>query len=266
MELREEGNSLFRKGDLEGAKELYTKALEALGPLGGDARDSLRLICLANRAEVHLRLGQNKHAEEDCTIALADGKPDASLLRKLLFRRAKSRENSLDLNGAVGDYSALTRAEKSLDDPVGKGLAALHRLVGGEQQSPASADALADVMETLLDWLDNCAAVREGREQAVEGKYQAVCTMDRILERSAGRSKAFRAFLDSKGPLIVHRLLHSMEGEWILDAKRGTLRIVDSISRRPQVAAAILALDLNPNGLHHADKERVGRHGPGCTH
>jgi len=98
-----------------------------------------------------------------------------------------------------------------------------------------------------------------------EHKLQAYSLLTVILTaRNGARSAPMRAFIASKGPGVAHTHLHSMEGDWMADAKRGTLRLVDALVRMPTVRAAVAALDLSPHGLHAATSEGV--HGAGCTH
>jgi hypothetical protein len=44
-----------------------------------------------------------------------------------------------------------------------------------------------------------------------------------------------RAFIDSDGARIAHLHLHSMEGDWMADAKRGTIRAIDALARLPTI-------------------------------
>ena len=42
-----------------------------------------------------------------------------------------------------------------------------------------------------------------------------------------------RAFVDAEGPQVLHTLESSMQGDWMADAKSGTLRNISLIARLP---------------------------------
>lgn len=59
--LKEKGDRLWRNGDMKGAIQAYTRALEL---------EPMHVASLCNRAACFLRVGNNVKAEEDCSTAI----------------------------------------------------------------------------------------------------------------------------------------------------------------------------------------------------
>ena len=98
LELKEEGNDLFRRGEMELAKAKYTTALAV----------EERSVLFANRAACHAKLGSHDDVITDCTRAL---ELDETYV-KALVRRAAAYEALDKLDAAIAD---LERAGKNTD-------------------------------------------------------------------------------------------------------------------------------------------------------
>lgn len=75
--LKAEGNAAYTSGNIQGAIEKYTAALQEEVP------NDERAVILCNRAQCYLRLGQNSSVIEDCTACLTLQPSNI----KALFRR-----------------------------------------------------------------------------------------------------------------------------------------------------------------------------------
>ncbi|CAM9138919.1 unnamed protein product, partial [Phaeothamnion confervicola] len=95
MRLKNEGNALFAAENMTGAVESYSGALAALvtganpaATAAAPVADDLRATLLTNRAAAHIKLGDTRACESDCSAALLVDPGRA----KALFRRAQARE------------------------------------------------------------------------------------------------------------------------------------------------------------------------------
>eukprot|EP00899_Mesostigma_viride_P019857 jgi/Mesvir1/27873/Mv20060-RA.1 len=98
-EAKEKGNVAFKAGNYAEAVQHYTKALR-LG--GGDSG-----VYLSNRAMAHLKLGNFKEAEEDCTAALKLDKRNV----KALLRRGTTHVFQGHYPEGIADFQAVLRLE-----------------------------------------------------------------------------------------------------------------------------------------------------------
>lgn len=76
--LKNEGNTAFKNGNWQRARELYTEALAK-----SDSNADLRSTLHRNRAQVHLNLGQYEFASEDATSAIIPGNNLSQQAKKL---------------------------------------------------------------------------------------------------------------------------------------------------------------------------------------
>eukprot|EP00439_Symbiodinium_sp_Y106_P035086 s4558_g4.t1 len=105
-QLKAEGGSHFRNGDLEAALDCYASALQNLGR--SDLVDAtLQSTLSSNQALCFLKLSRFQEAEESASAALA---ADASN-SKAVYRRGLSRLNLGDPRGAVEDFQKAQRLE-----------------------------------------------------------------------------------------------------------------------------------------------------------
>ena len=100
------GNAAVQGGDLPGAAQAYTEALKACPQ---------NVAAYANRAAVHLHMGDDKKAEGDASIALvmapAKDKSKQALRLKAYFRRALARKGLKKYQAALDDLAAVLKAE-----------------------------------------------------------------------------------------------------------------------------------------------------------
>lgn len=108
MDLKEQGNALFSKGQYTDASSLYTEALKS--KLDSDQKS----IILSNRAACYLKLKDAEKCIADCTEALA---LDASLV-KALYRRALAQEMLQNLNDALQDLTKVIKMDSKNQDAV----------------------------------------------------------------------------------------------------------------------------------------------------
>jgi len=114
---KEAGNAALKANDLEAADAHYTAALEAL-PGNADCESQLlRATLLCNRAHTRHLHGEPKRTIEDATEALQLLQPSAPcsdrLRIKALYRRALSREQLGELQGAFEDLNLALRLTPS---------------------------------------------------------------------------------------------------------------------------------------------------------
>lgn len=99
LELKEEGNSKFRAGDVEAAHAAYTAALD----LEDVEDDDVTSACRCNRAACAVKLGRPRtEVIEDCTAAL-ELKPGYV---KALMRRSAAYEADEKFDEAIADLEA----------------------------------------------------------------------------------------------------------------------------------------------------------------
>jgi hypothetical protein len=300
---KERGNKRFTAKQYGEAVREYSAALEALDnrAAGGDPVDEafLRGTVLANRAAAWLLADDAAGADaataarDDCTAALValeragtGAQGAAPTFRKALFRRALAHEQLGAPAPAVDDLVRVVGAQAAAGEhPSDDAMGALHRILSA---GPLPADeALGRVVEVLVAVLGRgldvggleaehaAPAPSAGATVAAPGAnlvspehkqvgYTLVLAI--LTARDGARSAPMRAFVASQGPRVAHTHLHSMEGDWMADAKRGTLRAVDALVRMPTIRAAVAALDLSAHGLHAPPPDAAGAHGVGCTH
>lgn len=235
---------------------------------------------------------------DDCSSALTMlGSPLVALRRKALFRRALAHANLGASDDAVADLCAVIGEQaRAGERPSDEAMTSLSRLLAAPilPGDAALASAVEVLLAVLARGLDEGGtegaggaavptiggtvgvppALTDAQRAAIganlvssEHKWQAYTSLLGIFtEREGGRSLPMRTFLACGGPRLAHLHLHSMEGDWMVDAKRGTLRIIDKLLRLPTVQAAVAALELNPHGLHVPPANGAATHGAGCTH
>eukprot|EP00283_Hemiselmis_rufescens_P011240 CAMPEP_0173436332 /NCGR_PEP_ID=MMETSP1357-20121228/15885_1 /TAXON_ID=77926 /ORGANISM="Hemiselmis rufescens, Strain PCC563" /LENGTH=347 /DNA_ID=CAMNT_0014401399 /DNA_START=56 /DNA_END=1095 /DNA_ORIENTATION=+ len=98
--LKNLGNDLLKSGDLEGARNMYGRAIET---------DEKNHVPFANRAQVYLKLEMYEDAIKDCDSALAI---DPRYV-KALMRRGTAKEATGDKAGAIADLKKAVMLEPS---------------------------------------------------------------------------------------------------------------------------------------------------------
>lgn len=117
--LKEKGNASFKESRYEDAIGHYSAAL------GRGPSPQLRAVLLANRAMAHLKTGDFKSCEEDCTACLTADPRSV----KALLRRGTARAFLGELTQAYDDFEAVLGIEPNNKDAAAE-IARLRRLAG----------------------------------------------------------------------------------------------------------------------------------------
>jgi len=127
-QLKQKGNVAFKEGRYHDAIEHYSAALhKAPADAAAPQLAAVRAVLLSNRAMAHLKRGDFRACEDDCTSCLA---ADANNVKALL-RRGTARAFVGDLAQAYGDFEAVLAIEPQNKDALGE-LARLRQLAGGD--------------------------------------------------------------------------------------------------------------------------------------
>uniref|UniRef100_A0A672GM30 UNC-45/Cro1/She4 central domain-containing protein n=1 Tax=Salarias fasciatus TaxID=181472 RepID=A0A672GM30_SALFA len=186
---REEGNSLFKAGDIEGAVCCYTKALKL------SDTQAERAVLHRNRSACYLKLEEYSKAEADASKALDTDPGDV----KARFRRAQAFQKQNRLDQAFLDAQRCAQLE-----PNNKAFQDLLRQLGSAQLN--STDARVQQMFSLL--LDSSAKDSD-RQKAAQNLV--------VLSRDeAGAEQIFR----NDGVKLLQKLLQSKLEDVVLSALR----------------------------------------------
>uniref|UniRef100_A0A3P8ZGW9 Protein unc-45 homolog B n=1 Tax=Esox lucius TaxID=8010 RepID=A0A3P8ZGW9_ESOLU len=194
--LKEEGNTLFKAGDVQGALCCYTKALKL------SSNQSESAILHRNRSACYLKLEDYTKAEADASKGSLDADPGDVKAR---FRRAQSLQKLGRLNEAFMDAQRCAQLE-----PTNKAFQELLRQLGAQIQEKSvqlsSTDARVQQMFSLL--LDPLA-------QSVD-RQKAAQNLVVLSREEAGAEQIFR----NDGVRLIQRLLGSKQEELVLSALR----------------------------------------------
>ncbi|MBN3314104.1 UN45A protein, partial [Atractosteus spatula] len=193
--LREDGNSLFKNGDYQGALSCYTRALK----LSDSQAESA--VLHRNRAACYLKLEDYSKAEADAIIALDADPGDV----KARFRRSQALQKLGRLDQAFLDVQRCAQME-----PKNKAFQESLRQLGAQIQQKAlqlsSTDARVQQMFSLL--LDSSSQPSD-RQKAAQNLV--------VLSREeAGAEQIFR----NDGVRLLQRLLDSKQEDTTLSALR----------------------------------------------
>lgn len=136
-----------------------------------------------------------------------------SLMRSL--RLVETRAASCD-SAAVADADSSTRAPPAR-----------------EATRAAPTEEVLDAAErvaSLVDGLRDAPAGSEARRTGVLALLELLRAAD---SAPAAQRPVVRAFVDAEGPQVLHSLESSMQGDWMADAKAGTLQNISAIARLP---------------------------------
>jgi len=286
MGRRETGNALFSRGDFDGAIAEYSAALQdAIRLQDAGERATQCAVLLSNRAACYLNLQQASLAARDAQLASRLA-PDYA---KAYYRLACALER-------VGDHSGAAQAlERSRQLKLPNGIPALaptgptsaqlgdsllmaelhaaaERARHTQQAGDAADDSFgspgdladpAERVEVLLETLRTAKAGTEMRRAGVEA------LLDVLREADGAPAQLLRpvinAFVDGEGPRLLYEIESSMTGDWMTDAKNGTLRAVSAVSQLPGPVGLAVS---RYRGMAQARVEEAALHlhsGP-CTH
>ncbi|CAL8359888.1 unnamed protein product [Lota lota] len=193
--LKEEGNTLFKAGDMKGAACCYTKAIKL-----SDGKTE-RAVLYRNRSACYLKLEDYTKAEADASKALDTDPGDV----KARFRRAQACQKLGQLNQAFEDSQKCAQLE-----PKNRAFQDLLRELGAQIQQKAkqlnSTDARVQQMFSLLM---DASATDSDRQKAAQNLV--------VLSREdAGAEQIFR----NDGVKLIQRLLESELEDILLSALR----------------------------------------------
>uniref|UniRef100_A0A8D3CKT8 Unc-45 myosin chaperone A n=1 Tax=Scophthalmus maximus TaxID=52904 RepID=A0A8D3CKT8_SCOMX len=188
--LKEEGNSLFKAGDLHGAVCCYTKALK----LSQSQAESA--VLHRNRSACYLKLEEHSKAEADASKALDNDPGDV----KARFRRAQAFQKLGRLDQAFLDAQRCAQLE-----PKNKAFQDLLRQLGAQIQQTVIYARVQQMFSLLLD----ASAKDSDRQKAAQNLV--------VLSREeAGAEQIFR----NEGVKLIQKLLPSKQEEVVLSALR----------------------------------------------
>ena len=122
-----------------------------------------------------------------------------------------------------------------------------------------STDALCQRVGFILDQLRPTLAGSETRRRLV---VELKATLGRAAEGAKRTQRAVaRAFVDHCGPEIVYEMESSMSGNWVLDAKNGTMQNLSSIRRLPGPIGQAVAVY-----THNAERNKLDAAELKCSH
>ncbi|XP_066524105.1 protein unc-45 homolog A [Hoplias malabaricus] len=216
--LREEGNNLFKNGDVQGALSCYTKALKI------SENDSEKSVLYRNRSACYLKLEDYNKAEADATKALDTNQGDI----KARFRRAQALHKLGRLDQAFLDTQKCAQLE-----PKNKAFQELLRQLSGQIQQKAvqlsSTDSRVQQMFKLL--LDNSASESD-RQKAAQNLV--------VLSREdAGAEQIFR----NDGVKLLQKLLSSQQEDLVLSALRTLVGLCTGHQSRTMAIVNELGMD-----------------------
>uniref|UniRef100_A0A8C5CXQ7 Unc-45 myosin chaperone A n=1 Tax=Gadus morhua TaxID=8049 RepID=A0A8C5CXQ7_GADMO len=190
--LKDEGNTLFKAGDMKGAACCYSKAIKL-----SDCKAE-RAVLYRNRSACYLKLEEYTKAEADASKALDTDPGDV----KARFRRAQACQKLGQLNQAFEDSQKCAQLE-----PKNRAFQDLLRELGAQiqQKQMNSTDARVQQMFSLL--LD------ASEFPILESAAQNLVVLSR---EDAGAEQIFR----NDGVKLIQRLLESKLEDILLSALR----------------------------------------------
>mgnify|MGYP001261808295 FL=1 len=120
------------------------------------------------------------------------------------------------------------------------------------------ADAARRVEESLV-------ALKERAAPGSDERRRAVQTLESALRDYGDQRDVLNAFLDHEGPQVLYAVENSMQGDWITDAKNGTLRRIGEMARADTKAAWALAQYRNDTA-RAVQAAVAGLHPENCEH
>ncbi|XP_049580592.1 protein unc-45 homolog A isoform X2 [Syngnathus scovelli] len=193
--LREEGNKLFKAGDLQGAVSCYTRALK----LSDNKQESA--VLYRNRSACYLKMEDYNKAETDASKSLNTDPSDV----KARFRRAQAFQKLGRFDQAFVDAQTCAQLE-----PKNKAFQDLLRQLGAEiQQKSLQLNSTDARVQQMFSLLVDTSVKDSDRQKAAQNLV--------VLSREdAGAEQIFR----NDGVKLIDQLLHSKQEDVVLSALR----------------------------------------------
>uniref|UniRef100_A0A669EYU2 Unc-45 myosin chaperone A n=1 Tax=Oreochromis niloticus TaxID=8128 RepID=A0A669EYU2_ORENI len=193
--LKEEGNTLFKAGDIQGAVCCYTKALK----LSDSQAD--KAVLYRNRSACYLKLEEYSKAEADASKALDTDQSDV----KARFRRAQAFQKLGRFDQAFLDAQRCAQLE-----PKNKAFQDLLRQLGAQiQQKSAQLNSTDARVQQMFSLLLDPSTKESDRQKAAQNLV--------VLSRDeAGAEQIFR----NDGVKLIQKLLQSKLEDVVLSALR----------------------------------------------
>lgn len=153
-EIKEEGNTAFKKGDLDEALRYYVSALNLTSEFSEE-----RAVILKNRAAVNLKLNNYQKVVEDCDKAL-DILPDDP---KALFRRCQALEHLERFEESYRDAKLIFKIDPK-NTAIQAILARLHKIVEDRMLQNTQTE---NKVKQMFKYAFNINEDKEKREKAV---------------------------------------------------------------------------------------------------
>lgn len=251
---RQRGNELFVANNFGAAADAYTSALvAALGESHPSMADSAKI--LSNRAACYLKMGvpRKAHADAQFAIELA---PDYAKAHHRLSKACEAMGKDKEARNAMrrarqldeatrtpeiastepttaqvrGTKGVLQRAVQPAEGVEGAaGVPGEAAEEGEVEQLPEVSERVEAIIEELRGTLAG-SAVR--RELVTELLALLQVASEPEAPKELTRSVA-GAFMDAEGPAVLYDIESCMNGNWMADAKNGTMQKISLISKLP---------------------------------
>ncbi|XP_078539390.1 protein unc-45 homolog A [Lissotriton helveticus] len=219
IDLREEGNKLFKVGEYEAALSRYTKAIRICSNRTEVA------VLHRNRAACYLKLENYSDAEADATKAIGVDGGDV----KALFRRSQALEKLERLDEAIVDLRRCVVLEPK-NKTFQEALRSLGVRVQQQVQRMSSTDSRVEQMFQIL--LDQ-------EEKDMEKKQKAAQNLIVLARDDTGAERIFQ----SDGVKLLLRMLDTGKTDMMLAALRTLVGLSSAHQSRTMAILSMVGMD-----------------------
>lgn len=210
---KETGNECYKSGDVSGALDAYTKAMDLVEAAGND--DQLLAVLLKNRAAVFLKEEDYQAVIDDCTRALelVPNEP------KALFRRCQAHEALGQVDSAYTDAREVHRVDPKNPaiEPV---LVRLHKAVSEKLTEMAQTGSK---VKNMFDIVFDVSVEKEKREKGADNLV--------VLARERAGAEA----LHKEG--VILRIARLMKVEKSVAIRLSLIRCIGELCKKSDVRA-----------------------------